>query len=263
MLRKNRPTMPKLPLSVVIITLNAATQLRACLDSVAAWSDEIIIVDSGSQDSTQEIAQTYPQVRWITQKWLGFGPQKRFAVQQAQYDWVLCLDADERISPRLQEQICHLLETQPAPALYRFARSNFFLGRFLKHGEGYPDWSPRLFHRHAAEWSADLVHEKIIAKTNQPCLTLQGDLLHESAETLATYLTKQNHYTTLQATDLIARGKRVTRLQIILSPLIRFIKFYIFRLGFLDGFAGLVHIAIGCFNSFIKYCKVYEKQSDQ
>lgn len=249
-----------LPLSVVVITLNAATQLRDCLDSVAAWVDEIIIVDSGSQDETAVIAQTYPQVKWIVQPWLGFGPQKAYAVSQAKHDWVLCLDADERVSPELKAHITALFCKPLEPGVYRFARTNFFLGRFLKHGEGYPDWSKRLFHRHIAQWSEDIVHEKVVHADTPLCHTLQGDLLHHSAENITSYLTKQNQYTLLQAQTLIARGQPVSKTKIILSPILRFIKFYFIRRGFLDGFAGLVHILIGCYNSFIKYCKVYEQQ---
>lgn len=249
-----------LPLSVVIITFNAATQLRDCLDSVAAWVDEIVIVDSGSQDDTAAIAQTYPHVKWVTQSWLGFGPQKAYAVSQAKHDWVLCLDADERVSAELQTAMIALFQTVPTPSVYRFARTNFFLGRFLKHGEGYPDWSKRLFHRHVAHWSDDLVHEKVVHAATLCCQTLQGDLLHHSAESLTSYLTKQNQYTHLQAETLFSRGKKISKTKIVLSPLLRFVKFYFIRRGFLDGFAGLVHILIGCYNSFIKYCKVYEKQ---
>jgi hypothetical protein len=133
-------------------------------------------------------------------------------------------------------------------------RRNRFLGRGLGHGEGYPDWSLRLFHRAHARWSQDPVHEKIV--TDRPVLRLQGDLLHDSAETLERYLEKQNRYTSLQAEALHAAGRHASTLQLVLSPLLRFLKFYVLRLGFLDGVPGLVHIAIGCMNSFNKYAKL-------
>ena len=132
------------PLSVAIITLNAASQLEDCLKS-ACFADDIVVVDSGSTDGTQALAMRYG-ARLIDQTWLGFGPQKQFAVDAARHDWVLCLDADERVSPELRKAIEQTLQ-EPADGAYRFARCNRFLGRYLKHGEGYPDWSLRLFDR--------------------------------------------------------------------------------------------------------------------
>ena len=135
------------PLSVAIITLNAAAQLEECLKS-AHFADDIVVVDSGSTDGTQALAERYG-ARIIAQPWLGFGPQKQFAVNAARHDWVLCLDADERVSPALRAAIESAL-TQPAHGAYRFARCNRFLGRYLKHDKDYPDWSLRLFnHRQA------------------------------------------------------------------------------------------------------------------
>ena len=243
------------PFSVAIITLNAATQLEACLQSVR-FADDIVVVDSGSTDGTQALAERYG-ARVIDQTWLGFGPQKQFAVNAARHDWVLCLDADERVTPQLQTAIEHTL-TQPTNSAYRFARCNRFLGRYLKHGEGYPDWSLRLFDRRQARWSDDAVHEKVVA--NGIVGTLQGDLLHDSAETLAAYLTKQNRYTTLAAEMALQAGKRASFGRIAFSPIIRFIKFYLIRQGFRDGLPGLIHIAIGCMNSFVKYAKMLERQ---
>lgn len=241
----------RLPLSAVLITRNAAGQLAECLASVS-FCDEIVIVDSGSEDATLEIAERYG-ARVIPSGWRGFGPQKQFAVEQASHDWVLCIDADERVSEALQQSIRAAL---PAPTFkaWRFARCNRFMGRYLRHGEGYPDWSLRLFDRRAARWSDDPVHEKVIAGGEVG--TLRGDLLHESAESLETYLAKQNRYSSLAAEDALARCERASVLHLLLSPLLRFIKFYFFRLGLLDGLPGLVHILVGCGASFAKYAKM-------
>lgn len=243
----------KTPLSVVIIALNAASQIEACLES-ATFADEIVVVDSGSRDDTREIALKYG-ARVLHQDWLGFGRQKRFAVEQASHDWVLCLDADERVSDPLRASIVEALRA-PRFRAYRMPRCNRFMGRWLRHGEGYPDWSLRLFDRRVANWSEDGVHEKVL--TALPVGSLQGDLLHESQESLAAYLEKQNRYTSLQAEELCRRGKQATFGRLVASPLLRFVKFYFLRLGFLDGVPGLVHIAIGCFNSFVKYAKLHE-----
>jgi glycosyltransferase involved in cell wall biosynthesis len=243
------------PLSVVLITLNAGRQLADCLASASALASEIIIVDSGSTDETLDVAAHFG-ARVIQQQWLGFGQQKQFAVEQACHDWVLCLDADEQLSSDLREDLLQLLRKPPPMPAYRFPRCNRFMGRYLKHGEGYPDWSLRLFDRRTARWSNDEVHEKVLLSGETG--TLKGDLLHDSAETLESYLAKQNRYTSLAAKEAISRGKTANGLQIVLSPLVRFIKFYLLRQGFRDGLPGLVHILIGCFNSFSKYAKMRE-----
>lgn len=242
-------------LSAVIIARDEADAIGACLDSVA-FADEVLVVDSGSTDDTVGIA-TRSGARVVHQPWLGYGPQKRFAVAAATHDWVLCIDADERVSADLRASVVAALAA-PACRAYRFPRCNRFLGRWLRHGEGYPDWSLRLFDRRAAQWSDESVHEKVVA--TGPVGTLAGDLLHESAETLASYLEKNNRYTSLQAQAMADAGRRTSAARLVLSPLARFVKFYVVRLGFLDGAAGFAHIAIGCFNTFLKNAKLMELQ---
>ncbi|WP_310451412.1 glycosyltransferase family 2 protein [Sulfuritalea sp.] len=244
-------TKHRTPLSAVLITRNAAAQLVDCLASVA-FCDEVLIVDSSSEDATVAIAERHG-ARVIQSAWRGFGPQKQFAVEQAKHDWVLCIDADERVSEALRESIRAALQA-PGCTAWRFARCNKFMGRYLKHGEGYPDWSLRLFDRRAARWSDDAVHEKVIA--GGEIGTLQGDLLHDSAESLETYFAKQNRYSSLAADAALARGERASVLRLLLSPALRFIKFYFLRLGLLDGLPGLVHILVGCGASFAKYAKM-------
>ena len=247
-----------MPLSVVLITHNAAAELPQCLASVA-FADDVVVVDSGSSDGTAELAAHYG-ARVVAKEWLGFGRQKQFAVEQAAHDWVLCLDADERVSPELAASVVRTLQSPAAP-VYRMARCNRFLGRWLRHGEGYPDWSPRLFDRRHARWSDDGVHEKVLYAVSPG--TLEGDLLHESGEDLGRYLEKQNRYTALAAQELHRRGQPAGLAELALSPLLRFCKFYLLRLGFLDGLPGLVHISIGCMNSFMKYAKLIELQKMQ
>ncbi|MEW6512823.1 MAG: glycosyltransferase family 2 protein [Pseudomonadota bacterium] len=239
------------PLSAVIITRNAAAQLPECLMSVE-FCDEILVVDSGSTDGTVEMARRHG-ARVIETHWRGFGPQKQFAVEQATHDWVLCIDADERVSNELGGSIRAVL---PAPtfAAYRFARCNRFMGRYLRHGEGYPDRSLRLFDRRQARWSADAVHEKVL--TDAPVGAIVGDLYHDSAESLENYIEKQNRYSTLAANAALAAGRRGSVTRLLFSPLLRFIKFYFLRAGFLDGVPGLVHILIGCYASFAKHAKM-------
>ena len=244
------------PLSVIIITRNVERELPACLAS-AAWAAELLVIDSGSSDRTIAVAQQHG-ARVLRQKWLGFGRQKQFGVTQAKHRWVLCLDADERVTEELRASIQAELKA-PRFAAYRMKRCNRFMGRWLRHGEGYPDWSLRLFDRSRAAWSDDPVHEKVVADGDIG--EVRGDLLHESENGIADYLVKQNNYTTLQAETLHARGARVGVVKLALNPLFRFIKFYFLRLGFLDGVPGLVHISIGCWNSFIKYAKLRERKT--
>ena len=239
------------PLSAVIITRNAASQLSECLESLD-FCDEILVVDSGSEDGSVELARACG-ARVIESEWRGFGPQKRFAVEQAAHDWVLCVDADERVTPELRSAIEMALASSSHSA-YRFPRRNRFLGRYLRHGEGYPDWSLRLFDRRRGRWSDDAVHEKVV--TDAAVGTLEGDLLHDSAETLDAYLAKQDRYTTLAAQQAVAAGRSSGAARMLLSPLVRFFKFYFFRLGFLDGLPGLAHILIGCGNSYAKHAKI-------
>lgn len=242
------------PLSVAIIARNEVARISACIESVRTLAADVVVIDSGSTDGTQALCASLG-ARVVDTDWAGYGAQKNRAVDQALNDWVLCLDADERVTPALAASIRRALDA-PIAAGFRFRRCNRFLGRDLRHGEGYPDWSLRLFDRRAGRWSEDPVHEKVDVRGRID--DLDGDLRHESAESLESYVTKQNRYSTLAAEDARARGKRTSAIQIALSPLTRFVKFYFLRLGFLDGLPGLVHIAIGCYASFLKHAKLHE-----
>src|SRR5207237_462912 len=186
-----------------VVAYDAGKELADCLASVS-FASEAIVVDSGSRDDTVEIARRFG-ARVLVQPWLGYGPQKNFAVGQAVHDWVLCLDADERVSPELERAIRNTMH-EPRHAAYAMARRNRFLGRWLSHGEGYPDWNIRLFDRRRARWSEDPVHERVVV--DGPVARLPGDLLHESAEALDAYLAKQNRYTSLTAEEVFAAGRR-------------------------------------------------------
>jgi len=250
------PPDDKLPLTVVIIAYNAEDQIGPCLASVAAFAGEILVVDSGSSDGTVGVAARHG-ARVEVKEWMGFGRQKQHAVSIASHDWVLCLDVDERVTEALARSIREAFGAGRYRA-WRMARRNRFLGRWLCHGEGYPDWTVRLFDRSHAGWSNDDVHEAVL--TTAEVGRLDGDLLHESAEDVAAYMEKQNRYTSLHARALYNQGVRATYWHLVASPLARFVKFYVLRLGFLDGGPGFAHIAIGCNNAFHKYLKLIELQ---
>jgi hypothetical protein len=241
------------PVSLVVITRDAAADIAECLMS-APFCADALVVDSGSGDHTVAAARG-AGARVVTRAFLGLGPHKQSAVDPAAHDWVLCVDADERLSPRLRDSIVTLFASgDPPHAAYALARRNRFLGRWLSHGEGYPDWTTRLFDRRRARWSDDPVHEHVIAEG--PVGRLHGDLMHASAESLERYVAKQNRYTTLQADALHARGERSPAFAMATAPLVRFLRFYVLKLGFLDGAAGFAHIAIGAFASFLKHAKL-------
>ncbi len=242
-------------ISATIITLNEERCIRECLESLK-FADEIIVVDSGSKDKTINICLEFG-AKVIQQEWLGFGAQKQLAVEQTQHDWVFCIDADERVSEQLNSEIKHLKQqTEINPKAFNMPRCNRFLGRWLRHGEGYPDHNLRLFNRKFARWSDHSVHEHVI--TEETVGLLKGDMLHESEDGIFDYLQKQNRYTSLQAEAMIAKGKKGSVVRMLISPLTRFIKFYFLRRGFQDGVPGLIHVLIGCINSMIKYAKVIE-----
>lgn len=236
----------------MLIVNNEEASIEVCLAALK-WCDEIVVVDSGSTDRTGELVEANG-AKLIRQAWLGYGRQKDFAVRQAAHDWVLCVDADEEVSTALRDRIERAL-AGPRFGAYELARRNRFMGRWLNHGEGYPDWNLRLFNRRTAHWSDDAVHEHVVSEG--PVGRLAGDLLHNSAESLQSYLAKQNIYTSLQAEGLYRQGRRPSAMRMLLSPVVRFVKFYFFRLGFLDGIPGLVHISIGCFNTFVKNAKLF------
>ncbi|TVR37120.1 MAG: glycosyltransferase family 2 protein [Cryomorphaceae bacterium] len=244
------------PLSVVIITLNEAERIDRCIRSVQGLSDDILVVDSGSTDDTVALAEK-AGARVVHQNWLGFGAQKKFATSQSRHDWVLALDADEWLSDALKQSIADVLQNPEADA-YEMPRRNLFLGRWLRHGEGYPDYSLRLYNRNKANWREDRVHEAVHCSGKVG--RLKGDLMHQSADTLQQYLHKHNRYTSLQAEQLFANGERFSLFKLLFSPWVRFVKFYFLRLGFLDGTAGLIHIAAGCWTVFAKHSKLLELQ---
>jgi len=248
-----------LPLSMIVITRDAESDIAECLAS-AAFAAESVVVDSGSADHTVDVARACG-ARVLQRAWTGFGPQKQFGVEAATHDWVLCLDADERVTPELARSLDAVFARgEPACAAYEVARRNRFLGRWLAHGEGYPDRIVRCFDRRRARWSADAVHEHV--DVSGQIGRLDGDLLHLSAESIERYIAKQNRYTTLQADLLYLRGVRSAAPAMLVSPLVRFVRNYVLRLGFLDGAAGFAHSAIGAFASFMKHVKLRALEHD-
>lgn len=227
------------PVSAVIIAFNEADRIGDCLASLD-FCDDIVVVDSGSTDATRAVCEA-AGARVLHRDFDGFRSQKDFAVQQARHDWVLCLDADERVSPALRAAI---LAAQAGgfgdAAGYRFARLSEYFGKFLRHGNAYPDRVMRLFDRRRGGWRGTReIHEA--ASVDGPVQTLTGDLIHHPYRSLAQFLAKTQRYARMMAEHDHARGKRASLAKLVLSPAWRFWRGYVFRLGFLDGWHGLVY----------------------
>lgn len=237
-------------ISVILITKNEALNLRACLESVS-WADEIVVVDSGSTDDTVAIAREFTDQVYL-HDWPGFGPQKNRALAYASGDWVFSIDADERVTPELRDEIRQTIRSATATA-YALPRLSSFCGRYMRHSGWYPDYVTRLFRRGTARFSDDLVHERLL--TEEPPGRLQQHLLHESFRDLEQLLSKMNHYSSAGAAMLGRKGRRVTLRQAIFHGLWAFIRSYVLRAGFLDGREGLMLAISTAEGSYYRYAK--------
>ena len=228
-----------MPVSACIITFNEADRIGDCIASLA-FCDEIVIVDSHSTDATVEIAQRMG-ARVLQRPFDGFRSQKQFAIGQAAHDWVLCLDADERVSDALRTAIqAERASGFASAAGYRFARLSEYFGKFLRHGNAYPDRVLRLFDRRRGGWRGTReVHEAV--SVDGQVRTLRGDLVHYPYRSLEQQLLKTQRYARMMAEHDFARGKRATLGKLIVSPAWRFWRGYVLRGGFLDGWHGLVY----------------------
>src|SRR5690348_9968164 len=229
--------MPDRPgLSACLITFNEADRLGACIASLA-FCDEVVVVDSGSTDRTREIASE-AGARVIEHAFEGYRAQKDFAVRHARNDWVLCLDADERVTPQLRGSIEAAREGGFAGAAgYRFARATEYFGAFLRHGNAYPDRVLRLFDRRRGGWNAGReIHEHVVL--DGTVRTLAGDLEHRAYRSIDDQLARYRRYATMMAQDLHARGRRAHWYNLVINPRWRFLRGYILRGGFLDGWRG-------------------------
>ncbi len=225
-------------LGVAIITKNAAAHLDACLTALPHWVDDIVLLDSGSHDDTLAIAQAHGVRVFENCDWPGFGPQKNLAISYLATDWVLSLDADEVVSPELAAAIIAAIRTPVADA-YTFSRLSNFCGRWMQHSGWRPDHITRLFRRGQAEYSADLVHERLLFSGPAPLLS--GELLHHSFDNLDQVVDKMNRYSAAGAQQRYQRGKRSGGMaSVIGKTLWSFMRTYVLRRGFLDGREGFI-----------------------
>jgi (heptosyl)LPS beta-1,4-glucosyltransferase len=251
-------------LSVVLIVKNEAEHLAACLDTVS-WADEIVVFDSGSSDETLAIARRYTDKVFVDADWQGFGVQRRRAQQQATAEWVLMLDADERVTPALQASIAQVLREDDRNRVYDVPRLSWVFGRFIRHSGWYPDHVTRLYPRERASYNEARVHEKLHYPPEMAKQALHGDLIHYTYKDLNHYLVKSAHYAEAWAEQRFERGQRSSLSQALLHGVACFVKMYLVRAGFLDGRQGLLLALLSAHSTFVKYADLwvrYQQKSD-
>jgi glycosyltransferase involved in cell wall biosynthesis len=244
-------------ITATVITLNEEENIAAALESIS-WADEIVVIDSESTDRTVEIARQFTD-RIFVRAWPGYSAQKNFASDQAAHDWIFNLDADERVSPALVEEIKGLKRKgEPPVSGFEMPRRTFYLGRWIKHSGWFPDFKIRLYNRRAGSWRGDYVHESVGVEGK--VLRLSGAILHYTVRSASEHHLRIDRYTTLAAEEMFTAGKQISAVSLFFSPFAAFVRSYFFRLGFLDGIAGLAIAAFAAHYVFLKGLKLWEKR---
>jgi glycosyltransferase involved in cell wall biosynthesis len=243
-------------LSVTIITLNEAEHIGAAIDSVG-WADEVLVVDSGSTDGTTALARARGATV-LTRDWSGWIDQKNFAADHTSHDWILSLDADERVTPALAAEVRALLATDPPLGAYRMPRVTFHLGRWVRTTDFYPDFQTRLYDRRRARWRGKYVHESVAA--DGPVGQLRSEIEHYSYRDLRDQMDRINVYTTLAARQMHDAGRRAGPLDLLVHPPAAFLRNYVLRRGVLDGMVGLTISLTSAYSVFLKFAKLWELQ---
>ncbi len=246
-------------ISAIVIVYNEEKNIRRCLESLS-WTDEIVVVDSYSQDRTKEIASSFTD-KIFDLKWEGFGKKKEFAREKASCDWVLSIDADEVVSEKLKQEIKTIIKKDETLDGYYIPRLSNFLGKWIRHSGWYPDHSLRFFKKNKAQFDSSLVHEKLIL--NGKTGFLKSELLHYTDPDIHHYLLKLDRYTTLGAEKLFQKGKNTSLFDLILKPPAIFFKMFIQKAGFLDGWHGFLLACFSSFHVFTKYAKLWHLGKSQ
>jgi glycosyltransferase involved in cell wall biosynthesis len=238
-------------ISATIITYNEERNLPRAIESLRCV-DEIVVIDSGSSDRTVEMAEKLG-ARVVESPWPGYAKQKNFAAEQASYDWILSLDADESLSEALEGEIWQLKKNGAQADAYTMPRMAQYLGRWIRHSGWYPDLKVRLYDRRRAHWEGEFVHEAV--KVEGRVGHLESNLLHFTCSSLSEHLKTMDRYTTLAAEQLLANGEKVTWGRLALEPPWTFLRTYVLKLGFLDGVEGLAIANMAALYNFVKYAK--------
>lgn len=245
-----------LPVSACIIAFNEQAKLPACLESVE-FCAEVVVIDSHSTDGTRELA-TQRGARVIERDWPGHIEQKNFAIEQATHDWVLCLDADERVTPELRASIEQALAEEPAVDGFEVNRRNLYLGRWIKGGGFYPDRKLRLFRRTKGRWGGVNPHDHVHLQAGGPTQRLAGDLEHLTYDGIADHLRTIDYFSTIAAQEKLSRGQRAPTFQMLFNPPWKFFKMFVLQLGLRDGWRGLIVAMLGAVYVFLRYAKLWE-----
>jgi glycosyltransferase involved in cell wall biosynthesis len=244
-------------LTATVITFNEAEHIAPALESVS-WADEIIVVDSHSTDDTVAIARRLAS-RVEVRDWSGYSEQKNYAAGIASNDWILSVDADERVTPELAAEIRALMSGVPGARGYRMPRVTWYLGRWIRATDWYPDYQLRLYDRRAGRWNGRRVHESV-ALDGTPGV-LQHDLQHYAYRDISEHLATMDRYTTLAAEDWHAEGRHTSAAGAVMHAGLAFLRNYILRRGFMAGSAGLVVSALNAHYVFLKHAKLWERQT--
>jgi glycosyltransferase involved in cell wall biosynthesis len=247
-------------ISAVIITFNEERNIERCLKSLQGVADEIVVVDSFSNDSTKAICETY-QARILEHPFSSYGQQKNYATEQASFRYVLSLDADESLSSALQQAILQVKQNWSADGYFMNRLTNY-CGKWMHH-VWYPDAKLRLWDKAKGGWNDSIVHEKVELKPGSKTHRLKGDLLHFSFYSLEGYIDQQKKYAVMSARALFSHGRRCSRINLIFNPLLNFIKLYFFKGGFLDGYEGYLIARVSAFTVFLKYSLLREMQNSR
>ncbi|HSJ07227.1 MAG TPA: glycosyltransferase family 2 protein [Longimicrobiales bacterium] len=243
-------------LSVVLIVRDEAAQLRACLET-ASWADEIVVLDGGSRDDTVAIARTFTDHVHVNADWQGFGVQRQRAQSMASGDWILMLDADERITPELRGAIAQVVRDDDRNIAGAVARLPVCFGRIIRHGGWYADRVVRLYPRERAGYDDTRVHEGVRLPAGMRVANLPGDLVHYTYRDLEHYLTKSASYAAIWADDRARRGRKAGLADAVGHALAKFLKMYVLRGGFRDGRIGLLLAVLASHSVFVKYADLW------
>lgn len=246
--------------TAALIVKNEEKNLKVCLDSLADWVDEIVLLDSGSTDRTEEIARQYTSHFYVKENWEGFGKQRQAAQAYVNSDYVFWIDADEVVTSELKASILEALSQQSAKTAYSVNRKSWVFGRFITHSGWYPDRVTRLYRVNEGGYSDDLVHEKVLLKEDIATQSLQGDMTHFTYDDLHHYLVKSASYAKLSADQKQKRGKTTSLSSASLHAFACFVKMYLIKRGFLDGKQGFLLAVLSAHSTFVKYADLWVRQ---
>jgi glycosyltransferase involved in cell wall biosynthesis len=255
--RNKAPQRP--PVTAIVTTLNEEDEIAACIESLL-WCDEIMVVDSFSSDQTIEIANRYKKVRVLERPYYGAASQKNWAIDRARHDWILILDADERVTPELRHEIEQLLTAGPGTDAYQIKRRTYFLGREIRFSGWQHDRVVRFFRRGSARYPNRRVHADM--QTRKPAKVLHSSLVHFMVDSFGEYVRRLEKYAYWGAAQLWKEQRRARPFEVLVRPLWRFLRTYLVQAGVRDGMVGLVFCIVQAYGTFLKWATLWSWQTD-